>query len=95
MTDKPDMIHIRVPPELKEKLTQKARKNRRSINSEAIIAIESYINRDMQKAKEVGNRATLPPEQSIFDFAGCLADKMTPTRAKEVLDEIRDQDYNE
>ncbi len=35
------------------------------------------------------------PKQSIFDFAGCLADKMTPAQAKQALDKLRDQDNDD
>ncbi len=89
------MIHLRVPPDLKGKLAEKARKNRRSLNSEAILAIESYVAEDAQKAEDGGKRVIPVPEQSVFDFAGCLADKMTPTQAKRELDQLRDQDNND
>ncbi len=91
MTEKPDVIHLRVPPELKDKLAEQARNNRRSINSEAIIAIESYLNRNSKETESAGNELL---QESIFDFAGCLADKMTPTQAKRALDDLRDQDNN-
>ncbi|OLS15763.1 MAG: hypothetical protein RBG13Loki_0600 [Promethearchaeota archaeon CR_4] len=92
MTEKPNILHLRVPSDLKDKLTEKARKNRRSINSEAILAIESYVNEDLKEAENPRNE---PPQQSIFDFAGCLADDLTPTQAKKALDELRDQDNND
>lgn len=34
------MIHVRVPPELKEKLQKSAEMNRRSVNSEIILRLE-------------------------------------------------------
>ncbi len=92
MTEKPDMIHLRVPAELKDKLSEKARKNHRSINSEAILAIENYVNQDEKGAEHTRNNQQ---QESIFDFAGCLADKLTPAQAKRALDESRDQDNND
>ena len=47
------------------------------------------------KAEDNGNGVLFVPQESIFDFAGCLADKMTPEEAEWALDEIRDQDNND
>jgi len=38
------------------------------------------------------NKASI---ESIFDFAGCLADTLTPDQVKRELDALRDQDNND
>ncbi len=93
--DKRACFTLRLDPAVKEHLASLARKNKRSLNSEAIIAIESYIAQEGKNTEDAGNTDLPVPEQSIFDFAGCLADKMTPVQAKQTLDKLRDQDNND
>jgi bifunctional DNA-binding transcriptional regulator/antitoxin component of YhaV-PrlF toxin-antitoxin module len=43
-------------------------------------------------AKDTGNGVLLVPQASIFDYAGCLADVMTPEEGKRKLDALREED---
>jgi hypothetical protein len=43
MGRKDPMVHVRIPPKLKEELRKAAEENRRSVNAEIVIRLEESI----------------------------------------------------
>ncbi|MDE1484302.1 Arc family DNA-binding protein [Xenorhabdus bovienii] len=55
---------IRMPDELKEKLTKRAKKNGRSLNSEMVMILQSAVDEDIQEA----NTEDLSPKDAVATF---------------------------
>lgn len=79
MTIRDPQINIRLPAELKEQLHELAAKNRRSVNSQVVAAIEAIISLDQIENEIASMRAGQPPksipqkkytftEQELHDF---------------------------
>ncbi|MHA1733944.1 MAG: AbrB/MazE/SpoVT family DNA-binding domain-containing protein [Promethearchaeota archaeon] len=43
------------------------------------------------RVEDTPNGILFVPQQSIFNYAGCLSDSMSPEQGKAILDELREE----
>lgn len=75
-------FNVRMPAEMKEKLTVLAAKNHRSINAEIIAAIQAWIELHGEKSEVSETSSFTNAEKQAMDFAISVLLKMRNIKEK-------------